>query len=48
MDSKALGVKLKALRLKNGYSQDQLAESAGVSLRTVQRMENSEAIRSES
>ncbi|WP_425638115.1 DUF4870 domain-containing protein [Algoriphagus yeomjeoni] len=44
MDSKALGVKLKALRLKNGYSQDQLAESAGVSLRTVQRMENSEAI----
>lgn len=43
MDSKALGVKLKSLRLKNGFSQDQLAESAGVSLRTVQRMENAEA-----
>ncbi|RAI88349.1 helix-turn-helix protein [Algoriphagus yeomjeoni] len=43
MDSKALGVKLKTLRLKNGFSQDQLAESAGVSLRTVQRMENAEA-----
>lgn len=44
MDSKALGVKLKTLRLKNGFSQDELAESAGVSLRTVQRMENAEAI----
>ena len=44
MDSKALGVKLKTLRLKNGYSQDELAESAGVSLRTVQRMENAEAV----
>src|SRR5690606_22059074 len=44
MDSKALGVKLKALRLKNGYCQDELAESAGVSLRTVQRMENAETI----
>ncbi|PZX55651.1 helix-turn-helix domain-containing protein [Algoriphagus chordae] len=44
MDSKALGVKLKTLRLKKGYSQDELAESAGVSLRTVQRMENAEAI----
>jgi transcriptional regulator with XRE-family HTH domain len=44
MDNKALGVKLKSLRLKNGFSQDQLAESAGVSLRTVQRMENAEAI----
>ncbi|SFT87395.1 Helix-turn-helix [Algoriphagus locisalis] len=44
MDSKALGVKLKTLRLKNGFSQDELAESARVSLRTVQRLENSEAI----
>ena len=30
--------------MKNGFSQHQLAESAGVSLRTVQRMENAEAI----
>lgn len=44
MDTKVLGAKLKTLRLKNGFSQDELAESAGVSLRTVQRMENSEAI----
>ena len=44
MNSKALGVKLKTLRLKKGFSQDELAESAGVSLRTVQRMENAEAI----
>lgn len=44
MDNKALGVKLKTLRLKNGFSQDELAESAGVSLRTVQRLENAEAI----
>jgi len=44
MDRKAFGLKLKKLRLKNGFSQDELAESAGVSLRTVQRMENAEAI----
>lgn len=44
MDNKALGVKLKELRLKKGFSQDELAESAGVSLRTVQRMENAESI----
>lgn len=44
MDNKALGIKLKMLRLKKGFSQDELAESAGVSLRTVQRMENAEAI----
>ncbi|WP_283411460.1 helix-turn-helix domain-containing protein [Algoriphagus winogradskyi] len=44
MDSKALGAKLKTLRLKNAYSQEELAESAGVSLRTVQRMENAEAV----
>ncbi|WP_323825688.1 helix-turn-helix domain-containing protein [Algoriphagus sp. C2-6-M1] len=44
MDNKALGVKLKTLRLKNGFSQDELAESAGVSLRTVQRIENAETI----
>lgn len=44
MDGKVLGLKLKTLRLKKGFSQDELAESAGVSLRTVQRMENAEAI----
>lgn len=44
MDGKLLGLKLKTLRLKKGFSQDELAESAGVSLRTVQRMENAEAI----
>lgn len=44
MENKALGEKLKTLRLKNGFSQDELAESAGVSLRTVQRIENAEAV----
>ena len=44
MENKALGEKLKTLRLKNGFSQDELAESAGVSLRTVQRIENTEAV----
>lgn len=43
MDNKALGEQLKALRLKNGFSQDKLAETAGVSLRTVQRFENAES-----
>jgi len=44
MDVKVLGEKLKTLRLKKGFSQDELAESAGVSLRTVQRIENAETI----
>lgn len=39
---KQLGEKLKELRIKKGISQEELAELAGVSLRTVQRFENSE------
>lgn len=37
-----LGEKLKSLRVKNGMSQEMLAEKAGVSLRAVQRFEKSE------
>lgn len=39
---KNLGEKLKELRVMKGISQEELAELAGVSLRTVQRFENSE------
>ncbi|MFC3415116.1 helix-turn-helix domain-containing protein [Algoriphagus hitonicola] len=37
-----IGQQLKALRLQSGFSQEELAEQAGVSLRTVQRFENAE------
>ncbi len=39
MDSKLNAGLVKALREKNAWSQDQLAQAAGLSLRTVQRIE---------
>ncbi|WP_297335553.1 helix-turn-helix domain-containing protein [Algoriphagus sp.] len=38
----SIGKKLKNYRVKAGYSQEELAGQAGVSLRTVQRFENGE------
>lgn len=40
--------KLKALRLKKGWTQAQLAEFSDLSIRTIQRAENTGAISSES
>lgn len=37
-----IGTKIRELRKKKGFSQEELAESACVSLRTVQRIENDE------
>lgn len=42
MDQKELARRLKRLRNRKGYSQEELAEKAGLSLRTVQRIENGE------
>ncbi len=36
--------KIKELRIKNGYSQEKLAEESGLTLRTIQRIENEESI----
>lgn len=38
-----IGKKIKELRKKKGLSQDELAESAKVNLRTIQRIENNES-----
>ncbi len=43
MDTKINADLVKTLRLKNAWSQDQLAQAAGLSLRTIQRVENSGA-----
>lgn len=40
MDNNQLANKVKALRKSKGYSQEALAEISGLSLRTVQRIEN--------
>lgn len=40
---KDIGKKIKALRKKKGLSQEELAETAKVNLRTVQRIENNES-----
>ena len=37
-----VGVKIKELRKKKGFSQEELAETAKVNLRTIQRIENNE------
>ncbi|BDD08223.1 hypothetical protein FUAX_06550 [Fulvitalea axinellae] len=42
MKETELSRKIKNLRLRKGYSQEELAEHAGLSLRTVQRIENGE------
>lgn len=44
MENKDLTKKLKELRKRKGLSQDQLAEKSGLSLRTIQRIENGETV----
>ena len=43
MKNKELARKIKVLRARKGYSQEELAEKTGLSLRTIQRIENGEA-----
>lgn len=43
METKNLGQRLKALRATRGMSQEYLAETSKVSLRTIQRIENNES-----
>ena len=40
---KEIGKKIKELRKKKGLSQEELAESSQVNLRTIQRIENNES-----
>ena len=42
MQNSQLANTVKTLRLKKGFSQEQLAEESGLSLRTIQRIENGE------
>lgn len=42
MKNKELAQKIKTLRNRNGFSQDELSEKTGLSLRTIQRIENGE------
>lgn len=42
MKNKELAQKIKTLRNANGYSQEELSEKSGLSLRTIQRIENGE------
>ncbi|MEN8248580.1 MAG: helix-turn-helix domain-containing protein [Bacteroidota bacterium] len=42
MKNEELSKKIKELRHRKGYSQDELAEKSGLSLRTIQRIENGE------
>lgn len=42
MKNKVLASRIKELRNRNGFSQEELAEKAGLSLRTIQRIENGE------
>lgn len=43
MKNKHLAYKVKSLRQCKGFSQEELAENSGLSLRTVQRVENAES-----
>ena len=38
----SLGLKIKDVRLKKGYTQSQLADETSITLRTIQRIENNE------
>jgi len=38
----SLGLKIKDVRLKKGYTQSQLADETSITLRTIQRIENDE------
>ena len=40
---KEIGLKIKELRKKKGWSQEELADEAKVNLRTIQRIENNES-----
>ena len=42
MKNKELAQKIKVLRIRKGYSQEELSEKTGLSLRTIQRIENGE------
>ena len=42
MKNKELAQKIKVLRNRKGYSQEELSEKTGLSLRTIQRIENGE------
>ena len=44
MDNLNLSQRVKELRLRKGFSQESLAEESGLSLRTIQRIENNETI----
>lgn len=44
MDNTTLASKIKELRKRNGFSQEQLAEESMLSLRTVQRIESGESV----
>ncbi len=44
MEDKELANRIKALRNRKGFSQEQLSEKAGLSLRTIQRIENGETV----
>lgn len=39
-----LAKRIKELRMQNGFSQEELAEKSGLSLRTIQRIESSESL----
>ena len=42
MKNNELAQRLKSLRIRKGFSQEELSEKAGLSLRTIQRIENGE------
>lgn len=44
MESSSLSKRVKEFRTRKGLTQEELAENSGLSLRTVQRIENSEVI----
>jgi uncharacterized Tic20 family protein len=44
MDNTGLALKIKELRKRNGFSQEQLVEESKLSLRTIQRIESDESI----
>jgi transcriptional regulator with XRE-family HTH domain len=44
MKNKNLAQGVKFLRKRNGFSQEKLANKSGLSLRTIQRVENGETI----
>ena len=42
MKNEGLAKRIKALRNRRGFSQEELSEKSGLSLRTIQRVENNE------